>query len=589
MLLPVLRAKQIRTNYFLLTFSRKKREFSLLKSYSYYSTENMTEVRKLPNGSFGLFATKAFERGDVLLNEHPLLSFESDENIIQTQFSDSSFLNAKSSSKYALAKKMNSTQLSSSGKGKHGGNSMSSKHRIAKWRGMVSIAASYVLACQVPEKLSSEKKKELLSLYHPSSSCAPSDTEWEVVQVAESALSYCVNYAKPNSPLSAMLSDETSKMDIFKIMLIWACNAFEGGLLYKNSCRINHACDPNCITVDPKKMTSISSCTKNSISQSDQQTIKAITPIKAGDELLISYLGIFNWAGGDVRKKRLLQTKHFHCSCSRCSSEDIASAIPCPSCHPRQGPGSKYLDEQIQWDDDDNFTVSYSYPKNSSCDTTSSRCRTCNESVQFNTSPVLKIGKKVTDKVLLHIENIPERNLSTSSKMGAEELASINSEMDEQLYQLASSVLGANHWATNFMLLSLLDRMLASFNAIMLLGQDLPDMSELAEAIDSLQRLWKFSSGLQLHMNSPFFVYNQTLGIARTLVALGDVKSMKYGAEWATKVKQFINLFGGDDLKKVVSALEKAWERPTEKPSLNASDMDVDRDDSNRSKKRAKT
>jgi len=530
----------------------------------------MTEVRKLSDGNFGFFATRSYKKGEVIVNEAPLFKNNNDDSAIRAQFSDSSFTSEKSNSKFALAAKMSSSDSS-----KKSSAQMSSKIRIGQLRGMVTIAASFAISFhQTNEKDMIEKKTQLLSLYHPSLSCQPDELEYDIVQVAQSALEYCANYSKPQSPVSIMMSQETTKIELLKVMLIWACNAFEGGCLYQYSCRINHSCDPNCIAADNRD---------NNI-----QIVKAVCSISPGDELLISYLGLFTWVGGSARQKRLLQTKHFLCQCSRCSSEEIASAIPCPSCHPRQGPGSKYLEEHIQWDDDDDIKVSYAFPKNASCDTSSYRGSVCSESTQYNKSPILKIGKKVIDKILNHVESVSGQALSVAEKIGHEELASINTEIDEQLYQLASSVLGARHWTTNLMLLSLLDRLLASFNAIMLLGQDLPDMSELAEAIDSLQRLWKYGSGLSLNMDASFLLYNQTIGIARTLVALGDVNSMKYGAEWAGKVEDYINNFQGEDMKKVVGALRTAWERPIDEKSNDQNNMDIDADESNRTKKRLK-
>lgn len=541
----------------------------------------MTEVRASSHGNLGLFATKAYQKGDLIFSELPLLSNASEENNIQAQFTDASFLKNDSAaiSKLVLSKSASSGNYTP----------MSKKRRIGKWREMIAIAASFAIAFGQPNEKSDEKSKQqqqaLLSLYFPSDSSAASDPEKELIQIAELALEYCITNAKPASALSNIVSQETSKTEVFKVMLIWACNAFEGGLLYENTCRINHSCDPNCLASPPKKSLNNSSEQINT----QQQVVTAIANISPGDELFISYLGgIYNWTGGIARQNYLLHTRHFLCNCPRCSSGDTASAIPCPSCHPRSGPGKKYLDEDIQWDDDENIKVSYANPKNASCDTLSCRCKVCNESTQYNSSPILKIGKKVVDKVMHHIDTIQERDLSASSKLGPEELASINTEIDEQLHQLSSSVLGANHWTTNIMLLSLLDRTLASFNAIMLLGQDLPDMSDLAEAIDSLQRLWKFSSGLGLKMDSSFLLHNQTLGIARALVALGDVKSMKYGAEWAEKVENYFSLFEGEDMKKVVVALKEAWKRPVEENAKNEASMDVDEDDSDRSKKRVK-
>jgi len=46
------------------------------------------------------------------------------------------------------------------------------------------------------------------------------------------------------------------------------------------------------------------------------------------------------------------------------------------------------------------------------------------------------------------------------------------------------------------------------------------------------------------------------------LVSLGDVKSMKFGASWAEKVREYFSYgFEGNGMVKVVDSLLNAWKR----------------------------
>jgi len=110
------------------------------------------------------------------------------------------------------------------------------------------------------------------------------------------------------------------------------------------------------------------------------------------------------------------------------------------------------------------------------------------------------------------------------------------------------------------MLLSILDRSISSFNAAMILGEE-PPFEELAESIDSLEKIWRFADGLSLSTPSSFLLHRQTLGVARSLVALGDAKSKKYGSEWVKRIVSYVQTFESEDLAKVVCAIQSAPER----------------------------
>lgn len=468
------------------------------------------ETRNSENGQTTAFATKPFQRYDIIITDSdPLL------HIPQKQSEDQELFHA--------------------------------------------IAHTYT-------KLAPKARTEILKLYHPNST-SPEREEAIAVHRAKTAA----------STLSKAVNISTE--DLTKVFLSYLCNAFEGGLLYEQASRFNHSCNPNCMY------------TLND--NDDSITIRAITSINAGDELTVSYLGIFLWSGRDVRRAKLQRDKYFTCHCSRCDNArmEVASAIPSPKCHPRS---QHMLAEEVQWEEvdvsyccpdysienneDDDDVVHYRCAKSSSC-----------EHLSLNKNE-LAVIRKVEEKVANRISS----NSNTADDMD------ISQELDEQLFQMSCSVLGAKHWTTNFMLLSLLDRSLSSFNAAMLLGES-PDFEELAESIDSLERLWKFASNFkdQLHVaNLPVLLFKQTVGVARSLVALGDVKSKKYASEWISGAQyggvdliSYVEAFEGKEMLKVVQTIGCAYKSGDSSMSMGGVGMEVDDDvDSGggSSKKRAK-
>jgi len=113
----------------------------------------------------------------------------------------------------------------------------------------------------------------------------------------------------------------------------------------------------------------------------------------------------------------------------------------------------------------------------------------------------------------------------------------VQQEWEEQLLQLASSVLGSRHWTTNLLLLLHLDRSLKKMSSDMITSGSPPDLMEVAELIDYLERLVRFVDGLSLNLHKGHLLGNVVIGVARTLVTLGDVKSKKYAAEWLEKIQ----------------------------------------------------
>merc|ERR1712176_990317 len=99
----------------------------------------------------------------------------------------------------------------------------------------------------------------------------------------------------------------------------------------------------------------------------------------------------------------------------------------------------------------------------------------------------------------------------------------------------------------------------------MVITQEMPDVGDIAEAIDSLQRITRFVDSLKLDIDSAHLLADVTIGIARMLISLGDLKSQKYGAEWLSKIEDYVNHFSDKGIQKVVSVLKVAWEKHGEK------------------------
>ena len=99
---------------------------------------------------------------------------------------------------------------------------------------------------------------------------------------------------------------------------IWMANAYPAreimsdrapafsSAVYAHVCRINHACNPNCIHTWNERL--------------QRMTVHATRAIAAGDELFLTYLGTDRDAPGRVERQALLRNHFcFNCACSLCA------------------------------------------------------------------------------------------------------------------------------------------------------------------------------------------------------------------------------------------------------------------------------
>ncbi|KAL3809580.1 hypothetical protein ACHAXA_005796 [Cyclostephanos tholiformis] len=368
---------------------------------------------------------------------------------------------------------------------------------------------------------------------------------------------------------------------VVRFLLVYSCNAFEGGRIYLTLSRANHSCDPNAVVV-------VGGGGGVGDDDNDVSALRAACDIAPGDEITVSYLGRYLYAGYAIRRRLLLANKHFVCRCDRCSSDDvddddgvggdIASRVPCPICHPRTG---RCLDVDVMFDDDDDddhLVVRYAVPRNGSTpEERSVYCPTCRitTSVDGGGSTRKRREGAAVKYMCLAEDKVFDRlhgNVRTKRITGndVDDDAEAEHDIDRQFLQMATSVCGSMHWTTHFLNLSLIEDALASFHsALLTMDPDRNDASEellaeIAEAADGIERAFKFASSLKLRADPAHWLFDYVVGLARALVGLGDVKSQKYGSRWIGRVERYAERFENDGMKKVVIALRDAWKRETD-------------------------
>lgn len=395
---------------------------------------------------YGLFATKAYSEGDVIFTESPLVvlsptSSSADKKEFRLQFNASSFRTpstgtAKNGNDNTSSSIINDLVLPSSSE--DDGNISSSPRMETNIRGMVLALASYAI---IQSQISHEDMSKLLELYHPSSSslvataatnCSNNlcqELNDAAIKQAKLAIQYARTMAATESKLESLLLSQTqlhkngsgmeNKNDnvdndceiLIKILLIYSCNAFEGGRLYYRLSRCNHSCNPNATVVVES-----SSGDCNEEEGADISVLKAACDIAPGEEITISYLGKYVFASYPIRQRLLQANKHFVCCCNRCVSivdsgggcvsgdgGDLASRVPCPICHPRTG---RYLEEDVMFDDDDEagdsndvdnngLRVNYAIPSNGiTAEERSLYCPGCKQTSTVNGSGSMRKKKE---------------------------------------------------------------------------------------------------------------------------------------------------------------------------------------------------
>jgi hypothetical protein len=541
------------------------------------TTSSSVEVKESSCGHLGLFATQELNAGDLILEEEPLVILapltEEESNKILLDWMG--VVGGDGTSK----KRSSSTASKANGGGTETPSTLWDVmknpesvpvHMHGTFKGMVQAGLVWMTKYQNSSDCNTQEA--LLKLYHPGKG-STTDVETPIVKLADVAIKYLQDSMTNTINNNNNSNDVTNFKDwelLNDILLIWACNSFQGGRVYDQISRANHDCNPNAIiqtipspgSTNPTNNNNMSTTTMND----DGQRLVAATKIAPGDEICISYLGLLLYTEREVRKAKLKNTKFFDCQCVRCTktsstagSVDPAGRIPCPARHPRQT-SQLVLDEDVQYDDDQ--TVTYTQTTNIGDDDKNKR--------------LVKVCQNVNNAVLSFLDSRAElskqgrkpRTTPTSSKRNSRQSTDDDDDDDDdenavlgEHVGLASTMMGDKHWTTNLTLLLHLDDRLSTMSSRMVATQELPDLDDIAEAIDSLQRISRFVESLDLLLDPGHLLGDVTIGIARLLVSLGDEKSQKYGAEWLDKINDYVTKFGTDGLQKVVTALGGAWKK----------------------------
>ena len=513
----------------------------------------MTEVRASKLGYLGLFALKNFSVGDVILEEEAAVKLApSNEKSSQELLSEWMYGSSKQGARDG---KILWDSI------KPPPSSLVPDYLRGTFKGMVQ--AGIVFMKKYQGEMKAKKAESLLELYYPTKESTV-EAEKNIINVADEAILFLKQHVTTSKTTGKVFSGFQDWDKLHKILLIWSCNSFQGGRVYQEISRVNHSCNPNSVI-------QTTSTGHGDDSNNEGQKVVAATKIEKGTEISISYLGLLLYTDTAVRRKKLERTKFFTCVCSRCTdavskSEEGAAQIPCPTLHPRDL--LEYsLDEETQYDDDQTVAyTSFIRPKNGMAFANS--CKDTAEKEKLF---------KLLQGVCVQTEQFLDTYDESQRKNG-----SIDEEDLEDNTSLACTMMGDKHWTSNLTLLLHLDRRLKAMSQQMVITQEMPDESDIAEAIDSLQRITRFVDSLKLDIDSAHLLGDATIGVARMLISLGDEKSQKYGAEWLSKIEDYVNQFSDKGVQKVVSVLKVAWKKHS-RPN-----DDVEKDGVHKEKKKAK-
>lgn len=544
---------------------------------------------------YGLFATSDYKAGEVILQESPIVvlshlleessnqkslvaSASSVRDVIRSQFNQECFSVDESDKKEdeTNQQKDKSSPLTNLILPKDitdklkASSSQSIQGRTKKLRGMILAAATY--AAYPPSN--DDIKQKLFELYHPSLD-TKDEEESIAVNLAKLAVECCTVLAAAGGSLYDLLNGkgDSDQDELLKLLLIYSCNAFEGGRLYHKLSRANHSCNPNAVVVEGDT--------------ADTSILKAACDVSKGSEITISYLGKELYAGYPVRQRKLRLEKHFVCKCTRCTgnngqdvlsdksknksvSLDLASQIPCPICHPRT---SRYLDEDLMFDEeDDDLHVSYALPENGMApEDRNLHCATCGGVTSLNAEGSVRKKKEgQAIKYMTMAEDKVYDQIETNIFSGNDEDTTNEQDVDRSLLQMSTATCGAKHWTTQILNLAIIEETLASLQSTLMSVE--PDdekmmeeiLTDIAECCDGIEKAFAYAKSLKLNLDPAHWLFDYVLGLSRTLVGLGDEKSQKYGADWIVRVEDYATKYECAGMNKVVAAIKNAWKRGKE-------------------------
>jgi hypothetical protein len=117
-----------------------------------------------------------------------------------------------------------------------------------------------------------------------------------------------------------------------RIFAARSCPAGRRGALLAVAGHVPHSCDSNVV---------VSEVAGDSL----QFEVRALSSIRRGEMLTADYFAQPKFVGTAQRRAELLSSRKLRCRCTRCSRDDIVSALPCPNCSPAAEDGHTKLNE----------------------------------------------------------------------------------------------------------------------------------------------------------------------------------------------------------------------------------------------------
>lgn len=224
-----------------------------------------------------------------------------------------------------------------------------------------------------------------------------------------------------------------SVRELQNALVIHALNAFSfqnsSTALFEIGSKLTHSCDANTAYSSSR----VRGCGCHI----------AIKSIEKGELITAEYVDAAQPT--DMRREKLRSTKLFDCECDRCLQPDLTRAVPCPSCHPRQGSrGGMYLPVSVAWPTQ-GLSVHYAIPGASGSDWV---CESCKGTFgAADVFPVDERGIDGTRRERMHEEWVLkiESELETGMVNGV--VMRTHDVVFEDL-MLTCQVFGCRHWAS---------------------------------------------------------------------------------------------------------------------------------------------
>jgi len=238
-------------------------------------------MRRVPERGLALFATQGMNVGEVVVQERPFFTRPQTKQVKQYA--------VLSTPQWAEAFKQIQEPLRVPGE--------DADAKIFASTAMVRNALGYAKALF-------QVRQSLMQLH-----CPDLESSHPLITVAYRLAELCLDQIEECQGLD--------QQELQRAILVIEMNIFTGGRCFAILSRLNHSCFPNAVV----------------IGTNDHWCFKALRPIRADEEFLVSYLGMELLLPTEIRQRHLWRSKCFECECERCMSDaDPMRAIPCRWC-----------------------------------------------------------------------------------------------------------------------------------------------------------------------------------------------------------------------------------------------------------------